>query len=119
VRVFADGSAIAVSVWGVFIADRLGAFAGRTPLSIVAGLGAAVGLVSLVIWLAGPRALRRERYLVLVPLFAVAPVSLLSLHYLGSTLVVVYFSSAVGFGAAIATGLAWSGRHPPRSGQPD
>lgn len=108
-RVVAASAALTLVAWAVFVVGRF-AQLGRDGSTAVVVIGAVVGIGSFAAWLAGPRVLRKERYLVLVPLFLVAPAGLLALHDLGSGLVVVFLSSAVGFGAAIAAGFAFAAR---------
>jgi len=60
--------------------------------------------------LVGPRELRGARHIVLVPTSLVAGPVLIGLQQIGAGAAAVVVSSAFGFGAAIAAGLAWNAR---------
>ena len=110
VAVAGGGSAVALAAGAVLIAGRAGVVSQLTADRVIVAAAAIVAVTSLAAWVGGPRALRRERYLVFVPVCVVALPALLALADLGAGIVVLTLSGAVGFGAAIALGLAWSGR---------
>jgi hypothetical protein len=97
-------------LWAVLLAGRIDLLGDRVAASIVTGGAALVGFTSVVWFLAGPRDLRRERTLVLAPVFVAAVPALFSLRDLGGGVLVVMMSSLVGFSAAIAAGLAFASR---------
>lgn len=78
----------------------------RLAESVVVLLALAAGFGCFVWWLAGPPALRRERLLVVAPVFLLAVPGLIALGRLGGGLAVVLVATTVGFSAAIALGLA-------------
>ncbi len=104
------GAVVAIWVYGLVAASRLGFVsrlsAGRAEVAV----SALVGVSCLWWWAAGPRGLLRDRSLVLTPLFLVAGPGLYGVYELGGGVVVTMLSSALGFFAAIALGLAWSSR---------
>ena len=78
----------------------------RLAESVVVLLALAAGFGCFVWWFAGPPALRRERLLVVAPVFLLAVPALVSLGRLGGGIPVVLAGTMVGFSAAIALGLA-------------
>jgi hypothetical protein len=110
VAVAGGGSVAALAVTAILIASRLDLLSKLTADRIAVGAAAIIVAVSLAAWVAGPRELRRDRYIVFVPVCVVALPALLALADLGAGLVVLTLSAAVGFGAAIALGLVAGGR---------
>jgi hypothetical protein len=108
--VFLAGSVVAVWLGGLLVAGRAGFVSRDTAATIMVGVGAVVCGGCLVWWALGPRRWLRDRYLVLVPVALAAPSVVVGLHDLGASFVAVVLSSAFGFGAAIALGLAWASR---------
>ena len=110
VVVLAVGSLIGIWLAGVELAGHFGLIDGKKTATIVVAVSAVLCSVCLVWWAIGPRQWMRDRYLVLVPIFVVAPSAALALYDLGSPFVAIMFSAAFGFGAAIAAGLAVASR---------
>jgi hypothetical protein len=103
---------VVVSIWlgALWAAGRLGYISGRTAASVSVGIAAVICIGCLVWWASGPPQWRRDRYLVLVPVFLAAPWAVVGLHDLGASAVAVMLSSALGFTGAAVLGFAWSSR---------
>jgi len=110
VAVAGAGSAIAIAAAAVLVAGRLGLFSELTADRIVIAAAAVVSAASLYTWVAGPKELRRDRFFVFTPVCVAALPALLALADVGAGVAVLTISAAVGFGAAIALGLAYSAR---------
>src|SRR5919201_206211 len=110
VAVAGGGSAVGLAAIAVLIASRLDIVSKLTGDRVAVGAAALVVAACLAAWVSGPRELRRDRYIVFVPVCVIALPALLALADLGAGLVVLTLSAAVGFGAAIALGLATGGR---------
>jgi hypothetical protein len=108
------GGLIAVWTYSVLAATALGLISELTAGRVEVAVAVVVSAVCVWWWAAGPRGLLRDRYLVVVPVFLIAPPGLIGLHNLGAGAVAVILSGAVGFSAAVALGLAYSARHRPR-----
>jgi hypothetical protein len=106
VRVFAAGSVLALAALGLIALGGAGVVDARTAAAWAVVIGMLVAVGSVAWWLAGPRGLRRERYMVLTPASLAAVPVLIGLHRLGAGFVAVALSAAFGIGAAIALGLA-------------
>ncbi len=110
ILVFVGGLLVAVTAIGLLAASWLGLVGSRVAATTVLIAAVTVGFGCFVWWRAGPIELRRDRYIVLVPVFLISFPALVSLRDLGAGLAVVLFSSLVGFSAAIAAGYAIAGR---------
>jgi hypothetical protein len=110
VMVAGAGSAVALAAFAVLAAGKLGLLSQLTADRVIVAAAVLVAVASMYAWVSGPRELRRDRYIVFVPVCVIALPALLSLADLGAGIAVVVLSGTVGFGAAIAFGLAWSGR---------
>jgi len=110
VTVLSVGSLVAIWLAGVELVGHLGLVDSKKPATIVVAGSAVLCSVCLVWWASGPRRWMRDRYMVLIPVFIVAPFAALALYDLGSPFVAILFSAAFGFGAAIAAGLAVASR---------
>ena len=110
------GSVIAIWTWAIIAAAHFGWISRITTGRVAVAVGVVVGVGSLWWWASGPRALMRDRFMVLTPLFLVAGPALIGVHYLGGGFVVAILSAAVGVTAAGALGMAWSRRRATRPG---
>jgi hypothetical protein len=110
IAVAGGGSAVAVATVAVLVASRVDLLSKLTADRVAVAAAALVVAASLAAWVSGPRELRRDRYIVFVPVCVIALPALLALADLGAGLVVLTLSAAVGFGAAIALGLAAGAR---------
>ncbi|HEY7257446.1 MAG TPA: hypothetical protein VH459_00175 [Gaiellales bacterium] len=110
IAVAGGGSAIAIFALAMLAAGALGIISQLTADRLTVAAAALVVAASLAAWVAGPRELRKQRYIVFVPVCLVALPGLLALADLGAGIAVITLSGAVGFGAAIALGLAIGGR---------
>jgi hypothetical protein len=110
VAVAGGGSAVAVATVAVLVASRVDLLSKLTADRVAVAAAALVVAASLAAWVSGPRDLRRDRYIVFVPVCVIALPALLALADLGAGVVVLTLSAGVGFGAAIALGLAAGGR---------
>ena len=108
------GSVVAIWTLAIVFAGHVGLVSQLTAGRVEVAVAAVVSAVCLWWWAAGPRGLMRDRYLVLVPVFLVAPAGLLGLHDLGAGAVAAILSGCVGVSAAVVLGLAFSGRRRPR-----
>ena len=110
IAVAGGGAAIAIFALAMLAAGALGIISQLTADRLIIAAAAIVVAASLAAWVAGPRELRKQRYIVFIPVCLVALPALLALADLGAGLAVITLSGAVGFGAAIALGLAIGGR---------
>jgi hypothetical protein len=110
VRVTAAGLLAVLASLLLLAASAVGLVGRRHGETAVIGIALIAGFGCFVWWTAGPPALRRERLVVLAPLFLAAVPGLVALHDLGGGLAAVMASSVVGFGAAIALGMAYASR---------
>jgi hypothetical protein len=110
VAVFFCGVLVAIWTASIWAAGRLGFISITTASRVVVGVALALCVICLGWWASGPREWLRDRYLVLVPVFLSAPWLVLGLHDLGASFLAVMLSSALGFTAAVALGLAWASR---------
>jgi hypothetical protein len=109
-QVAGGGVAAAVVAWLLFALSGLGVLGDRGAATAIIVISMIAAFVCFVWWLGGPRQLRRDRTLVLAPIFIIALPALISLDRLGGGLAVVLVSSLVGFSAAVAAGLALASR---------
>ena len=110
VAVAGVGSAVALAAAAALLAGRLGIVAQLTADRLAVVAAVAGSAACLYAWVGGPKELRRDRYFVFTPVCVVALPALLALADLGAGIAVLTLSGAVGFGAAIALGLAFSTR---------
>jgi hypothetical protein len=104
-QVAAAGTAAFVLCLVLLALGALGLMGSRLADSIVVLVALAAGFGCFVWWLAGPPALRRERMLVVAPVFLLAVPGLTALGRLGGGIAVVLVAATVGFSAAIALGM--------------
>jgi hypothetical protein len=110
VTVAAVGSVVAIWVASIMLVGHFGMIDKRTAATAVVAISAVLCFGCLLWWASGPRQYLRDRYLVLVPVFLVAPSTALALYDLGAGFAAIAISAAFGFGAAIAAGLALASR---------
>jgi hypothetical protein len=101
--------AVAISV-AVLVAARLGWIGSKHASTLVLSAAIVVAIACVARWATGPAVHRRDRFIVLVPMFLFAAPALYALHDLGGGATVAIFSGALGFTAAGALGLAWTSR---------
>jgi hypothetical protein len=101
--------AVVVSV-AVLVAARVGWIGSKHASTLVVATATVVAVACLARWATGPAVHRRDRFIVLVPMFLFAAPALYALHDLGGGATVAIFSGALGFTAAGALGLAWTSR---------
>ena len=104
------GGVLAIWLAAVMLVARAGLVGERRAATITVAVGSVIIGGCLVWWAAGPRRWLRDRYLVLVPVFLAAPSVALALYDLGAGFAALTVSAALGFGAAIALGLAVASR---------
>jgi len=110
VRLAAGSVTVGLAAYALLGASWLGWVDRRAAATVVASAAALVAFTCFTWWLAGPAELRRDRYLVLVPVFVIALPGLIALRELGGGLAIVLFSSVIGFSAAVTAGYAWTSR---------
>jgi hypothetical protein len=110
IKVFAGGSVAALLLFADLGLSAAGVVDKQWAAKLAVLVGALVGGGCVAWWLTGPRELRGARYIVLVPTSLVAGPVLIGLQQIGAGAAAVVLSSAFGFGAAIAAGLAWTSR---------
>jgi hypothetical protein len=110
----AAGVAAAVASVVLILIGRLDVIAERRAATIVVVLALVVGAWCVGSWLLGPVELRRDRYILGIPVFLIAAPALVAFSMLGGGAAVVVLSSAVAFSAAIAAGLAIASRRSTR-----
>ncbi len=86
VRVFAVGSVLALVALGLIGLGSAGVIDARTAAAWAVVIGMLVAVGSVAWWMAGPRELRRERYMVLTPASLAALPVLAGLHRLATAL---------------------------------
>lgn len=106
----AVGSVIGIWTLAIVAAGAAGLVSKVTAGRVEVVTAVVVSVACLWWWAAGPRELLRDRYLVLVPVFLVAPAGLIGVRNLGAGIVAAILSGFVGFGAAIVLGFAFSAR---------
>ncbi len=104
------GSVIAIWTYSIVAAQALGAVSELTAGRIEVAVAVVLSCACVWWWASGPKGLMKDRVLVLIPVFLIAGPGLLGVHNLGGDLIVAALSGAVGFAAACALGLMWSGR---------
>jgi hypothetical protein len=104
------GAVLGVLAWFVLVLSALDVVGRRAGATTIVALATVSAFGCFVWWLAGPRELRRDRFMVLTPIFLVAVPGVVSLNRLGGGVTVVLISSLVGFSAAVAAGLALASR---------
>lgn len=102
-------AAVAISV-AVLVTARLGWISSKHASTLVVAAATVVGIACLARWATGPAVHRRDRFIVLIPMFLFAAPALYALRDLGGGTMVAIFSGALGFTAAGALGLAWTSR---------
>ena len=110
IRVLAGGSLAALLLFGALALSALNVADRQWMAKLAVLVGVLVGAGCVAWWLVGPRELRGARHIVLVPTSLVAGPVLIGLQQIGAGAAAVVVSSAFGFGAAIAAGLAWNAR---------
>jgi hypothetical protein len=110
VQVFVGGTIVALVLLLALAVSRVLGSGERFIASLAVVIGMVVGAGALAWWLAGPRELRRARFMVLAPTSLCAGPVLLGFAMIGAGPFAIVISSAFGFGAAIAGGLALSSR---------
>jgi hypothetical protein len=110
VTVAAVGSVVAIWVASIVLVGHFGLIDETSAATAVVAISTVLCFGCLFWWAAGPRQYLRDRYLVLVPIFLVAPSTALALYDLGAGPFAIAISAAFGFGAAIAAGLALASR---------
>jgi hypothetical protein len=110
VRVFVAGSVAALALFGALGLSAAGVADQQWMAKLAVLVGVLVGGGCVAWWLIGPPELRSARHIVLVPTSLVAGPVLIGLQQLGAAAAAVVVSSAFGFGAAIAAGMAWTSR---------
>jgi hypothetical protein len=101
--------AVVISI-AVLVAGGLGWIGSKHASTLVLVVGMVVAVACVARWATGPAVHRRERFIVLIPMFLFAAPALYALHDLGGGATVAIFSGALGFTAAGALGLAWTSR---------
>ncbi len=110
VQVFVGGTVIAaVLLLALGVSHLLGS-GERLVASLAVVIGMVTGACSLAWWMAGPSQLRKARYMVLAPVSLCAGPVLIGFAVIGAGPFAIVISSAFGFGAAIAGGLALASR---------
>jgi drug/metabolite transporter (DMT)-like permease len=104
------GVVAALLAAGVLVAAKLDVIGDKPAATIVVVIAIIVAVACVASWLAGPDELRRDRYILGVPVFLVAGPALFAFSSLGGGSAVVVVSSAIAFSAAIAAGLALASR---------
>lgn len=104
------GAAAAIVALAAVLAGRLDVVSQMAAATAAVAITAVVAVVCFFQFGSGPRALWRDRLLVIAPVFLVAAPGIVALNDLGAGPVVAILSGAVGFGAAIALGLAAGSR---------
>jgi hypothetical protein len=106
VQVFVGGTIVALVLFLALAVSRLLGSGERFIASLAIVIGMVVGAGALAWWLAGPRELRKARFMVLAPASLCAGPVLIGFAAIGAGPFAIVISSAFGFGAAIAGGLA-------------
>jgi len=110
VQVFVGGTIVALVLFLALALSHVLGSGQRFIASLAIVIGMVVGAGALAWWLAGPRELRRARFMVLAPTSLCAGPVLIGFASIGAGPFAIVISSAFGFGAAIAGGLALSSR---------
>jgi hypothetical protein len=105
-QVAAGGTAAFLACLLLLALGALGLMGDRLAESLVVVIALVAGFACFVWWLAGPTELRRERLLVVAPVFLLAIPGLVALGRLGGGVAAVLVATTVGFSAAIALGMA-------------
>ena len=104
--------AVVISM-ALLVMSWLGWIGIRHASTVVVAIATVIGIGCMARWVTGPAALRRDRFIVLIPVFLLAAPALYALNELGGGATVAIVSGAVGFTAAVALGLAWTSRRAP------
>jgi hypothetical protein len=89
---------------------RLGLMSETAAATVVVALAAVIGAACFFRFGSGPRALWRDRLIVVAPVFLVAAPAIVSVHDLGGGLVVAILSGAAGSAAAVLFGVVLASR---------
>jgi hypothetical protein len=100
----------AVVALAVVAVGRLDVVSVTAAATFAVAVTAVIGAVCFFQFGSGPRALWRDRLLVIAPVFLAAPPAIVGLHDLGAGAVVAMLSGAAGFGAAVFLGAAYATR---------
>ena len=104
------GTAAAIVALAVLVVGRLDLVSVTAAATVAVAIAAVVGAACFFQFGSGPRALWRDRLLVVAPVFLVAAPGIVGLNDLGAGPIVAILSGAAGFGAAIVLGAAYAAR---------
>jgi hypothetical protein len=110
VLVAGAGGGAAVAALAVLAMGRLGIVSEKGAATVVIVIAVVAGAACFFRFGSGPRALWRDRLIVIAPVFLLAAPGIVALHDLDAGPVVAMLSGAAGFGAAALLGAALAAR---------
>ena len=110
VLVAGAAAAAALVALAVLAVGRLGLVSETAAATVVVALAAVIGVACFFRFGSGPRALWRDRLIVIAPVFLVAAPAIVAVHDLGGGPVVAILSGAAGSAAAVLLGAVLASR---------
>ena len=103
-------AAVALAALAFLAMGRLGFVSETAAATVVVALAAVIGVACSFRYGSGPRALWRDRLIVVAPVFLVAAPAIVAVHDLGGGPVVAILSGAAGSAAAVMLGVVFASR---------
>jgi hypothetical protein len=110
VLVAGAAAAAALVALAVLAVGRLGLVSETSAATVVVALAVMIGAACSFRFGSGPRALWRDRLIVIAPVFLVAAPAIVAVHDLGGGPVVAILSGAAGSAAAVLLGVVFASR---------
>ena len=100
----------ALAALAFLVVGRLGLMSETAAATVVVAITAVIGVACFFRFGLGPRALWRDRLIVIAPVFLLAPAAIVAVHDLGGGPIVAILSGAAGSAAAVLLGVVLAAR---------